>query len=846
MKRGIILNLFMILVFICVLLVLIKAFNPGSLVTGFVQYPYCGGAGSSCSTWNGDEPGCTTGGCTWQDSCYGSVSCSSFWDEPTCSIYGCSWNSECNSWEQICTEYEQICTEWDEFDECISWTDGDCISWTDGECISWTDGECNGWDEYCGGVGSSCSTWDGNDIDCTTAGCSWQDSCSGSVDCSLLGDASSCGTYGCEWNINAECGDTLLGDTTLADDMECEGVSATSYALALGAEGITLDCNGSSITGNGIGIGVKFSGVTGATIKNCEISGFSQGILSGNAMTSSNYILNNTVYNISQYGIAIRQANDYTIQDNEVSNSSIGIRVVASSGSIIYNNTIINPLDKGISLSNAENSNITGNTIQNADVNGIYLYTTGGGTNNLVQENTISLSETDVTPLSKFGMVIEDESNEIYDNIVDCTSLNPDYPHVGIWISGVGGAAENNVFSGNEIFNCDYGFDVWGADYFEISDEDYHDNTYGAHLQGAGTSSTLPLIENSRIYDNSHGVYAEMSSYVNIVNTNFTNNIGSEGRMTGLHVSSDSSAYVTNGNFESNGDYGIYDVSPESVYWTLTEDTYCTNNNIQIANGWMVPMGGRIIADNCTITINGEILNLSAGETGSYKEAFDESISTEFGNSSYGVTGEIHTDAGNYAGDLIVDFYEENPGGSGFYLTGLGVWVDASLSPEPADLSWWMLKIYYTDEDLAASGIDEDSLEIQFYNATDDTWYREANQGVNKDENYVWANLTHFSIFGIYGNAGTPSIGGGGGGATIIPANATNVTSNVSVEQPEAPEIPEQAPGAEEKQAEKPKLLLWLLASIIILALMIVIVTAYRHASRRQALRKEIAETREV
>jgi len=178
-------------------------------------------------------------------------------------------------------------------------------------------------------------------------------------------------------------------------------------------------------------------------------------------------------------------------------------------------------------------------------------------------------------------------------------------------------------------------------------------------------------------------------------------------------------------------------------------------------------------------------MNLSGGQTGSYSETYNEG--NTFGNASYGVTGEVHTIGGAYSGDLIVDFYEENPGGSGFLLADFGLWVDASLDPVPADLSWWMLKIYYTDEDLTASGLNEADLIIQFYNATDNTWTTELDQGVEEDENYVWANLTHFSIFGLFEEeeAGTSSTR-----EHWTPTNKTNVTSNVSIEQPEtaAPE----------------------------------------------------------
>ena len=58
-------------------------------------------------------------------------------------------------------------------------------------------------------------------------------------------------------------------------------------------------------------------------------------------------------------------------------------------------------------------------------------------------------------------------------------------------------------------------------------------------------------------------------------------------------------------------------------------------------------------------------------------------------------------------------------------------------------------------------------MEIQFYNATSGTWFREANQGVDTVNNYIWANLTHFSVFGIFGTAPSSGGSGGGGGGCI-------------------------------------------------------------------------------
>jgi len=564
------------------------------------------------------------------------------------------------------------------------------------------------------------------------------------------------------------CGITITENMTLASNYTCP-----ANGPIIGASDITLDCNGSSITGDSVSnvVGIKSSGYSGVTIENCEISGFRQGILSSNG--NNNYILNNTVNNNSQYGIGIRQADDYTIQHNKITNSSIAIRAVSSSGNIIDNNTIISPHNKGIALGDADSNNITDNTIENADVYGIYLYSAGVFSNNLVQGNIISLSETDVAPSSKFGIVLEDDNNEIYDNTIDCTSKNPDYPHVGIWISGLGGNAENNILSGNEIFNCDYGFDAWDADYFEASNEEYYNNSYGAYLQGAGTSSTLPLIENSRIYDNSHGIYLTSSSYANISNTNFTNNIGTEGvRESGIHVEPGSVAYVTNGRFISNGEYGIYDAGPFApmVYWTINDHALCGNNDINIESGNITFDGGTLELDNCTISLNGLLLNLSGNITALNSETQDvtQDVETDFDFTEVDSNITLVLSSGT---TTTIAVFPESPNASGTTasltaLKGLDIQVDSTTS---GALTWALIKIFYDEAELTAADIDESTLKIYFYNVSLGDWQLEPVQDVDEANNYVWANVTHFSLFGAFGTAPvaaaaiiTPTEGGGG------------------------------------------------------------------------------------
>ena len=69
-------------------------------------------------------------------------------------------------------------------------------------------------------------------------------------------------------------------------------------------------------------------------------------------------------------------------------------------------------------------------------------------------------------------------------------------------------------------------------------------------------------------------------------------------------------------------------------------------------------------------------------------------------------------------------------------------------------MDWWILKVYYTDSQLAASGLTESSLRLQYYDEEGEEWivYTGDEGGVNTTGNYVWANLTHFSTFGLFGN----------------------------------------------------------------------------------------------
>jgi len=147
------------------------------------------------------------------------------------------------------------------------------------------------------------------------------------------------------------------------------------------------------------------------------------------------------------------------------------------------------------------------------------------------------------------------------------------------------------------------------------------------------------------------------------------------------------------------------------------------------------------------------------------------------GNPDAGFELDIYTDSG-YSGTIEVNTSTGIPAGvSGYSLEPTGTWLEFN-APELGAGDWAIIKVYYTDAQLAIVGIDESTLRIQYYNATSDTWetYNPPRGGVNTIENYVWANVTHFSGFGVFGVPVVQQGSGGSGGSGGLPSTGQNST----------------------------------------------------------------------
>lgn len=110
----------------------------------------------------------------------------------------------------------------------------------------------------------------------------------------------------------------------------------------------------------------------------------------------------------------------------------------------------------------------------------------------------------------------------------------------------------------------------------------------------------------------------------------------------------------------------------------------------------------------------------------------------------------------NGTGSIIVESYSEMPDGTtAFSIPALGIYlvVDDSGITSGTISNETELRVYYTDAELAAAGLDESTLKLYFYNITTGTWELPLSSGVNTVDNYVWAKTDHFSSWGVFGSS---------------------------------------------------------------------------------------------
>ncbi|PKP56445.1 MAG: hypothetical protein CVT89_06200 [Candidatus Altiarchaeales archaeon HGW-Altiarchaeales-2] len=165
----------------------------------------------------------------------------------------------------------------------------------------------------------------------------------GKVNITIIGQYAHCGCDNGTYNYT--CGEIVMKSCV----MNCNLIY-NSTCFTVGANNITINGNGYSITGDGNwggDNGIYANGRTNVIIKNFNIYNFG-------------------------HGIYVYSSNNNNIDNNTANSNGRGIRLDYSSNNIIINNTANNNTYYGFYLDSSNNNTITNNTANSNDY-GIYL-----------------------------------------------------------------------------------------------------------------------------------------------------------------------------------------------------------------------------------------------------------------------------------------------------------------------------------------------------------------------------------------------------------------------------------------------------------------------------------------
>lgn len=203
------------------------------------------------------------------------------------------------------------------------------------------------------------------------------------------------------------CGETVTVDTRLTNDL----IACPGLGIVIGADDITLDLNGHTVDGDGIGDfeGIQSIGHHGVTIENGSIRQFVEGVavIQGNDMRLRNLRLadhrhvgilvaesgdvrieHSTAVGIAASGFFVARSEDIEIQHNSVSRSGGGVAARVSERIHVAHNTLSRNLGEGIALfDDADRSLVEKNTVGGNGTDGIVV--TSGSDHNVVRQNSV-------------------------------------------------------------------------------------------------------------------------------------------------------------------------------------------------------------------------------------------------------------------------------------------------------------------------------------------------------------------------------------------------------------------------------------------------------------------------
>jgi parallel beta-helix repeat protein len=318
---------------------------------------------------------------------------------------------------------------------------------------------------------------------------------------------------------------SITNDTVLTSSVTC----STGSGITIAANNVTLNCNGNSISGTGIGAGIKVVGQEGVIIRNCNVTNFYYGIQLENAKDTQIVDGNNINLN-NFYGVYLYGTNDTIINGNTIVNDNNGVYIINSFRTNITSNTIdlnkkfygiyaygsphstfaqnnLTDNFQGIYLVNSDNTTISSNVINRSDVYSLFLHSTTNESN--VTSNMFSngqegirirqssngniFNQNTITGHSNYGVHITNANGNLFtNNTIQNNSASSTY---NIYLN----SANSTTFNNNSIINSLAGFFAISSNVLTLNNNTF--NSTASPTVQINESTTI-LLDNNTIYNN--------------------------------------------------------------------------------------------------------------------------------------------------------------------------------------------------------------------------------------------------------------------------------------------------------------------------------------------------------
>lgn len=189
----------------------------------------------------------------------------------------------------------------------------------------------------------------------------------------------------------------------------------------------------------------------------------------------------------------------------------------------------------------------------------------------------------------------------------------------------------------------------------------------------------------------------------------------------------------------------VYNMSGNIYFYNFSAQSQYGNYKI---NSLIRDLAGNVLNQSYNVSIveYTNLQNLNGSE--------NETISID-NRSLVNVTVDIELNQTLSAGSLNITLYGDSPESSSL-TDAVKYYVFEEDSNLNASLRWVTIKLYYTDEEIM--GISDGTFDMYWFNESSGSWVELVDtmdfvdsEGVDLTNNYVWANVSHFSTYSFTG-----------------------------------------------------------------------------------------------